>query len=385
MPAESEIISPDGIPLQKTAPEIKVGEVSTEVKTEVKPATTEEAKTEETKVDEKPVEEVTDFTEFLNTGNTLKEEVKKEEKKEETKEVKKEEVVDTDKRDYTGFDEAEIPLLKKMGNETFNRYKPIILEAKKLKSEIATRDAELKNLREGKVILPENYNEHPNSFVLTPEFEVAAQDAQKANAILQHWETQLERFRSGEKTIQNIHIEPKTGELYLSKEVEITPKTEAELLRLLSMAQNQALQQQNRVSAIQTSHTSRYQNAVSWVKDFESKSFPIFDKEEAGYKPLVEDTIKSFPTTFHKNPLAPLLAKALITTMQLGKLLKTAATNGGVVATKTEVTATGKVKPSAEDVKKLGPTISTTATTQSKDDESVDIDDFEKARLGLSN
>lgn len=393
-----EQITPDGVPIASGAVGQPTGEIEqiskSEGEGEGKPSVGEgkpagevkEVKTDtpaikegdkgkegEGEGDEKPV----DFTQFLDKTNILDEKPVPTEQKPLTRpDVQQQQQVES--RDFSGLEETEIPLFRKMSNEAFSKIKPVYLDAKKLKTDLAAKDAEINKLREGRVELPENYYEHPLGYVLSPEFEGAVSNVGKASTILSHWEQQLQKFRSGSETIQNIHIDEKTGEFFVSKDIPIDERTESEILRCLSASQNQLTQQQNRLQALQASHTTKHKEAAGWISNFEKTSFPVFEKEKATYDPLVKNTVDSFPATVRRNPLATVLAKALITTMQLGRMLQQMQGNGQVV-----VDNKGKPKPSADDIKKGGPTDSSHATGAGRSESPVTFEDFENARLGI--
>lgn len=246
----------------------------------------------------------------------------------------------SDSRDYSGLEDDVVPLFKKMGNNAFNKLKPVYQEHKALKQSVAEKEAEIAKLREGRI--PDSYYEHPRGYTLTPEFEEAATLNSKANQIVNHWQEQLERVRQGEETYQELHINPENGQFYLSAPIKADKSSEQVVSRYLDMSRAQAQRVLGRIQALGIQHETTYKQAIQQVQDFEKQSFAIFEKPELAKSlgPIVKDTIKNvLPPAFHNNPLASIVAKSLFVVKQLGdankKLQEQLAGKGGATATAT--------------------------------------------------
>lgn len=289
------------------------------------------------------VSKAVEETKQLTTTPVVEESKKGEEKIEEPKveEVKKEEPkVETTKvpekpiaRDYSDIDEALVPVFKKMGNEFFNNLAPIAKANTALKKSLEATKAEADKFK--KNAMPENYFAHPRGYTLTPDFEVAANTAIKAEQIVNHWETQLKRIDDGEDTYQELHINPQ-GELYLSGPVKADKESVTKLNKLVAGSQQQLAGVRNNLANLATSHNTKYAEAVNAVVEFEKASFAYLEGENREkLEPIIRDALtKIVPPVFQDSPLARPFVKAIFTIQQLGEQLKLA--KQGKVETKVE-------------------------------------------------
>jgi len=113
------------------------------------------------------VKDGVDLTKTIVDANKPKVEEKKDEKKVETVDTTKSTPItqkgDIGKqalaaRDYSGIDEADLPVFKQMSKEAFEKIKPIYQSNKANVAEIAKRDTRIKELEAGGI--PQSYYEH---------------------------------------------------------------------------------------------------------------------------------------------------------------------------------------------------------------------------------
>lgn len=282
-------------------------------------------------------------------------------------------------RDYTPFEaifgKDKIDNFKKMGNDAFNALSPKLQEFLKVQETIKAKEEELAKLREGRV--PDSYYENPKAFVLTQEFEEAVTEANTANAIVQHWQNQLAKVRSGEEEYHGLAYNDK-GEIVLTAPIKITPQEEARIMASLSHVQSQASNAQARVRSIESGFVNKHREAVANLQAWEQKAFGAFDKPEV--KPIVEDTVKSLlHPVFHNNPLARSLAKLFLVNNALVQKLKAVPTNGAMLPKQVN----GKpINPqdirAAGPVQSAGPAHAASSVVTKK---APTIEDFEKEML----
>ena len=70
-----------------------------------------------------------------------------------------------------------------MSNDAFAWVKPQLLERKNLAKVLSNKDAEIANLKSGKAQLPDSYFEHPQGFVLAPDYNEAANQQFKGSEL----------------------------------------------------------------------------------------------------------------------------------------------------------------------------------------------------------
>lgn len=103
-------------------------------------------------------------------------------------------------RDYTGFSEDQVKVLKNMSKESFEYVAPILKQQKELeKLKTAT------------------YLQHPNAYVLSPEFQQNQQLAYKAQREAAVWEEQLLKMRKGEEWTPPVGIDKDGNFIYGDK------------------------------------------------------------------------------------------------------------------------------------------------------------------------
>jgi hypothetical protein len=217
-------------------------------------------------------------------------------------------------RDLTGFDENEQKLLKSMSNDAFSYIRPQLLEKKKLGEILAAKDRELAALKSGKQLLPDNYYEHPNAFVLTPEFNSASNNMQLSQFIHEHWKKQLVNIRQG-KDWEDLAIT--NGRPIKTAGQKATAEAEGEILGLINSSAVQYNKYQNDMQGIMTGFTSRHKEAVEVVKQAEKQYFSAFDDDKHPYAPVAKNIMTNIPAEFRSSPLASVLAKSVAASVML--------------------------------------------------------------------
>lgn len=269
-------------------------------------------------------------------------------------------------RDLTGIDAAHHDHFKRMSNEAFAAMKSIYQERESLK-------AELTKAKEGK--LPDSYYEHPDAYVLTPEFAQKAQASDMAAKVFQHWRTQLQNVRGGADTYQTLSINAQ-GQLEASAPIKVDRGTDTQLAELHAWAHNQYMQAQADMNAYASVHKNNAANTKNWISQFESQAFNIFDKEPA-YKAMVADTVKQvLPPALQHNPLAPMFAKAIITMRMQAEMLNKA---GKPAQAQAQQQTTQARQPSAAEI--AGGGVTQTGKVESGNDDT--FDQFQRAKKGL--
>lgn len=393
-------ISPDGMPLKISAAPVKAQQ---------EPPVQRQPQVDTTADQSEDAEEKSniDFNQFLEvTGKPKVEEPKPEEKKVETTppedkvvepkdEPVKEPVVDTKQpvqttpiktgeRDFTGIDEKDVPLFKKMGNEAFNSLKPIYLEQKKLKVDLEAKNREYheladkhKRLVEQGPQIPESYYEHSESYLLDPGFRQAIQAQNISQQILAHWQKQYEDVAAGAKDFDYLEFNPQTGQLQVTRKIEANRATEGKLISYITHAQHQANLTAAEVQALARTHQEKHATNAKGITDMRSAYFSGLYKtpeDKAIYEPMVKQTIESFPAAFRQSPIAHLAAESLVMNRVLAELLKKAADEKQ--ATKTNTNGVQR-QPSAAEI--AG---NSRVSDSNGKDEDVSIDAFNRVKEG---
>lgn len=228
-----------------------------------------------------------------------------------------------DARDYSDIDEADKPLFVKMSNESFAKLVPIYKEFKKLKPEYEAAKALNEQLKKGIVPVPDNYYEHENAFVLTPEFTKASENVNAAQIVYQHWQAQLNKIRGGEETTYTkLHIDPQTGQFYESAPLPIDKTTEAYVTNVVDGARQQLSEKQYTIRQIADTHKSKHQEAIGWFANLDkSEIFKDFQDPNSQLHPVVKDTINKFPAPFRYSPVTKYLVQSMMMNAKLSAVI----------------------------------------------------------------
>lgn len=277
-------------------------------------------------------------------------------------------------RDYTGFTEQEVALLKKTSNETFAYIKPQLMELRKIKELNKARDEELASLKAGKAVLPDNYYEHSEGHLLDPTWKAAATNLNLAASVQRHWQEQMVNIRKGLDwsdlaTDANGNIVTVPGK-------KANAESEAAVSTWLQQSVVQYAQIQNQVLNIQNGFKSRYTNAVAAVEKATKDHFAAFDDpKNVALNKTKTDLLSMVPKEFQKHPMTELALRGITAALAFQEELKQV--KAGLTSKAAEVQKT------QENIKKAGPNDSNmTGGTSGKVEAVPDFADFQRALMG---
>jgi hypothetical protein len=318
----------------------------------------------ETTVDDTKPEVVIDFSDFSKGEITSKvEKPIAEEDKEEVKEpakvddkaapVEKPVPLDTNKkkvttlRDYSDIPVEVKPLFERMSNEAFNHFKPLLKEHETLQKKI--KDLE-ENPPRPKDALPENYYEHQNGFILSPEYIQYANSVNEAQSVVEHWKSQLDSVREGAKTYQGLVRDPNTKQIVLGPVQNVDNRTQSYLEQTFMGANTQSYSLSAKLNELQNSFAGKHTQALNDVRAFEKQMFPDFEDPKHPMNAVIQDTLRQINPVFRKNPLAILVAKYAVQAQTLITALNDAKKPAGTVVTNKVKDAQSKAGPTSSGV-----------------------------------
>lgn len=274
-------------------------------------------------------------------------------------------------RDYTGIAEADVPMFQRMSNEAYEKFRPIYDQHKQL----TTENAQLKEqVAKGGTAgqLPPSYYDHPNAYTLTPEYNQAVLESQEAAAVLEHWRTQLDEVRNGAQEYQTLVRDPRTGQILLGAKIPVDMRSQSQLENIFMNANSQANQYQQKIGVIRDGFARTHQAAIKDLSDYEKAFFSPYEDGKHPLVPAIKDTLNQMHPAFRSNPLAPFVAKSIVT---INALLRQLQTNG-------QKTPQDKVKDKVTAAqRKAGPIATGAAAAPSKSDEGeVTMDDYLKVK-----
>lgn len=223
-------------------------------------------------------------------------------------------------RDYSQIPEDLRGHFKNMDNEAFATLSPLFM---KYTNDLKAKDDTIKKLQEGKDIIPESYYEHENAYMLTPEFGRIASQLQEAQAVVNHWEQQLNDVRAGAKEYKTIVRDPQSGAIVYGPTVASDVNSETDLFKKFVSAQHQLSQTQGALQGVQAGYKTQHQQAKQWVDERNAQWFQPFQDEKQPAAVMAQELFdKAIPSVFKSNPLAPMLAKAMTGFQIMSKLYK---------------------------------------------------------------
>jgi len=261
--------------------------------------------------------------------------------------VKTPEVPKAPSRDYTGLNEREIALFKRMSNEAYAELRPIYDNNKKL----AEREAALKAREEAVTkAAPRGVYDHEQAYTLTPQYTELSQAANTMAFEREYWVKQLAAVEEGadwKPLIKNAQ-----GQYFEGKAEKATAQAKAELLQKLTIAAQYHTHFTNQLAQVQQNHALHRQQLLNGMATYETKFFPFF-AGDAGkkYEAELQSIKAAVPEEFRDHPMAGIAAKALLTVKLLNE------NNQKLTA------ALQAQKAAADTAKKTGPTLSTTSVT----------------------
>lgn len=243
-------------------------------------------------------------------------------------------------RDYTGFTEDEVKALKSMSNEAFNYVAPILKSRK-----------ELEKLKDA------TYLQHPESYVLHPEYREKQRLVSQARREATAWQQLLVKIRQGEEWTPLVGVDPKTGEFVYGEKRKPTVEDEeqvrmsmnrclaveqqtAQALQQLPQQFQQTIQQDNQL--IQAERAKRF----DWVANPELLKYEVeTDGGKKTVQALKEEFTSLFPA-YHQRSVGVEVASDLWVALQVMSARLKLAEQGKAVAEVLKEEAT-RVEPTS--------------------------------------
>lgn len=251
-------------------------------------------------------------------------------------------------RDYSDLPPEAQDMFRNMSNKAYETLKPIYLQHKQGMEVLKAKDLEIAALKTAapqSISLPQSYLEHADAYTLTPDFQKAESQAQQLTTEYQHWATQLERIKRGEKW--RALVTNAKGEVVQTEEQPFSPRAE-EIVRQQMMSAHQLYNQNEQfIGSMAATHKAKVQQGQQMLKEIDETYFPFYkDWQNSPDKGIIEQSMKGLPEVYQQHPMALLLGKAYAALVRLHTSLQEA-TAGNPQAIAQSV---------VEDQKKAGPT-----------------------------
>ena len=215
-------------------------------------------------------------------------------------------------RDYSVFDPADVDALKKLPNAAFNRFRNTFVAAKKDKEELEKLRTEVSSKPKEPVYL----YEHPEAFMLQPEFTNLLTQEDNSTQLVNFYQTQLAKASEGE----DIQVLNQQGQL---QDIKLNGRVNGQVLAYLQVELNRYVQAQQQAKLATQQYQTRYKQQVATVaqqlKQIDDKLFPGFavDKLSPEEKAVYEYAYQITPEPLRGSPQTKLLAQAYVSYSQL--------------------------------------------------------------------
>lgn len=310
------------------------------------------------------------FEKEFDTGIEKTPEKKEEPKKEEPAKVEAKPKIGRPalERDFSDLDDDEKLIFQKMSNEAYAKLYPLYKEHKTLKPQLETQSKRIAELE--KNALPANYYQHPNGFILSPEFNQLSEELQVSQVVENHWRTQLKKMEAGEDW-QDLDITD-DGKFKLSEPKPSDGSSKVDVLSYYQHAISQRQQAEKNIKGLVDTFGQRHGKLSSFVKtDIEDRFFPMY-KDEILKKPESKEVVAAldrvkaaFPEELQNDLLIGTVSKQAVLIQTLVKALKEVDESKGA----------DKLRADNKSIEQPKPGMAAVAAKPSK---TVTIDDFRK-------
>jgi len=245
--------------------------------------------------------------------------------------------VDPSVRDYSIFQSDDEKVLRQAGNNpVFNWAKERLPKLYAAAKEAEELKVKLTEAEKGIVRVPENYNDHPEAYKLTPDYSNSVRFLQQARVEGNHWMEELAKIEDGEPTVQDIKGIDENGNLVLSDPIPVTAQVKVKLQNSLRKAEQYTSDFSSRINVLRTAHGTAHKDAVNLVSQECAKYFPwvtddkmfketiievLAEKGKPAVKVSIEqaykDALENISPVWRNHPLAQAQANLIINSLIL--------------------------------------------------------------------
>lgn len=193
-------------------------------------------------------------------------------------------------RDYSDIDPADVPLFKKMANDSFLKAK----EWYKAQRDNNTKFTELEtNFNK---IKDQQFWSHPEAYRLSEDYNKASAEYQAAATISNYWTEALAAVRAG-NPIKDLTTDDK-GNFVLGQELQPSPQLESKILQTLVKTSGIMQNAEQRLAGAKDTFGNRYKQFEGFLGQVESnllgevRKNPEFQKLESGMLNLMPPELR---------------------------------------------------------------------------------------------
>lgn len=189
---------------------------------------------------------------------------------------------------------------KEMSNPAYTEFVKYVQENKTLKA-----DKTIKS-ENG---LPVSYFEHPDSYILSPDFNQATQVIRQADSVLAHWEAQKAKIAAGEDW-QDLDVDG-NGKIILGRVHPASEEAKFKIGQYMQHVSSKKLEAQKFAGEIKQTFVARTQQTTKWLREQEDIHMPMFKDEKSPLWADANEVYKQLPPELRHSPLSSTLAKTV--------------------------------------------------------------------------
>lgn len=229
-----------------------------------------------------------------------------------------------DRRDYSKFPPELQAYVKKLPNQLFAQAEKELIPLFEKAKQADTLTAKIGELETQLNSKPNFAHDHPDGYVLDPEFQQVSTLADRAQFEATHWEAQLEKILRGEAWQQLKGYDKRTGQPVFEEvaaPIDGRPDTRAQISAQSLLARASTLSEQYAIQrdGFRQSYAQQVQAENRACEEARAKVFAKLDpsKFTPEHKKMMETVAVLYPKTQQRNPLLKDVQYALVAYKQL--------------------------------------------------------------------
>lgn len=265
---------------------------------------------------------------------------------EQTKEVPK------GQRDYSIFTPEEQAVAKATSNQQFALIEKLKKDSIATKEEAKVASTKLQELEANPNAIPKEWYNHPDAYVLHPQYQNAQILQNRAGFEAEHYKNQVIAIESGSDYV-TVKGYNQSGNPVFSEPIKPDASAKVNCLNLMNTASTISQQYGGAISQLQQSFKNDYNNQLKVVEDIVADKWPwVKDTKDARHN-TAKDFMNVMPQSFSTHPMTKVASLLYTTVFDLAKALDDARAQA----------ATGKKV--AEIQREVEPTVSSVASPDS--------------------
>lgn len=211
--------------------------------------------------------------------------------------------------------EADLPeeyrdVARNMSNDAYAKFVEVVKKADTLEKDRTVKSDSG---------VPVSYFEHPESYLLSPDFAEATNLVRNADAVLSHWEAQKAKIAAGEDWQDLEYVD---GKIVLGAVRPANEDSKFKIGQYINHASSQRNKAVQAATEVKRTFSEKSKALVTWLREQEDKHLPMFKDEKAPIWNTAKEVFAGLPPELRHSPLASSLAKTVAVNRELTGFVK---------------------------------------------------------------